>query len=86
MASLRFLVTALRTPAFDPAVLAPHRAFLDALRTRGALELAGPFADRSGGAYLLRADSLAQARAIVAADPLAASGGALIEVREWSAA
>jgi len=86
MAPMRFLVTALRMPAFDPAVLAPHRAYLDALRARGSLELAGPFADRSGGAYVLRADSLEQARALVAADPLAASGSALVDVREWTAA
>jgi len=50
------------------------------------VELAGPFADRSGGAYVLRADSLEQARALVAADPLAASGSALVDVREWTAA
>ena len=76
----------LRRPQFDPAVIAPHYAHLDQLRARGALELYGPFADRSGGAYLLRAESLEQAQAMAFADPLHTTGASDVSVREWNAA
>jgi uncharacterized protein YciI len=81
----RYLVLAMRTPAFDASVIEPHRRFLDVLRAQGRLELTGPFTDKSGGAYLLRAGSLAEANAIVAADPLATSGASRISVHEWAA-
>ncbi|HVI59681.1 MAG TPA: YciI family protein [Luteimonas sp.] len=81
----RYLVLTLRTPGFEPAVIDPHYAFLDTLRARGQLELAGPFTDRSGGAYLLRADSLEAALAVAHADPLYASGSSEVSVREWNA-
>ena len=82
----RYLVMTLRRDAFDPTMIEPHHAFLDALRARGALELAGPFTDRSGGAYLLRAEGLEAARAIAHEDPLHASGSSEVSVREWDAA
>ena len=50
----RYLVVLMRRPGFDEALVAPHLAFLDELRAQGLLELNGGFADRSGGAYLLR--------------------------------
>ena len=81
----RYLVLTLRRPQFDPAVIAPHYAHLDALRERGQLELAGPFADRSGGAYLLRADSFEAAQALAHADPLHLSGASDVRVYEWNA-
>ena len=80
----RFLVMTLRTPRFDPAVIAPHYAHLEALRAQGALELWGPFADRSGGAYVLRAGSLEDAQAMAFADPLHLSGSSEVTVREWN--
>ena len=82
----RYLVLALRTPRFDPAVLAPHREHLARLRAGGQLELAGPFADGSGGAYLVRAGDLDAARAIACSDPLHVSGASQLTVYEWSAA
>ena len=85
-AATRYLVLALRNPDFDPAVIAPHYAHLDALRARGVLELAGPFTDRSGGAYLLRAPDLAAATAIAHADPLHTSGASRVTVHAWEAA
>jgi len=81
----RYLVLTLRKPAFDPAAIEPHYAYLDALRARGQLELAGPFTDRSGGAYLLLADSLDDARAIAHTDPVHVSGSSELVVREWNA-
>ena len=80
----RYLVLTLRRPQFDPALIAPHYAHLDRLRVAGALELFGPFGDRSGGAYVLRAGSLEQAREMAFADPLHTSGASEVSVREWA--
>jgi uncharacterized protein YciI len=82
----RFLVLTLRRPDFDPAVIAPHYAHLDRLRAEGVLELAGPFPDRTGGAYVLRVETLGQAQEIAFADPLHVSGASDVSVREWTAA
>ncbi|AJC47801.1 MULTISPECIES: YciI family protein [Xanthomonas] len=80
-----YLVLAMRKPSFDERVVAPHLAFLDDLRARGLLALTGGFSDRSGGAYLLQGvDDLAQAQAIVAADPLAIHGSSDLTVYEWN--
>ena len=81
----RYLVLAMRKPGFDPAVMEPHHAFLDRLRAQEQLELTGPFTDGSGGAYLLRAESLEAALAIVHADPLHVTGSSEMTVREWNA-
>lgn len=81
----RYLVLAMRRPQFDPAVVPLHRQFLDALRAQGRIELVGPFGDKSGGAYLLRAESLEEALAIAHRDPCHASGGWDITVYEWQA-
>lgn len=82
----RYLVLARRTPGFDPAVIAPHHAHLDALRAQGRLELAGPFSDKSGGAYLMRAVDLNEATELAWTDPLHTSGASEITVFEWNAA
>ncbi|WP_295924644.1 YciI family protein [uncultured Xanthomonas sp.] len=80
-----YLVLAMRKPNFDERVVAPHLAFLDDLRARGLLALTGGFSDRSGGAYLLQGvDDLAQAQAIVAADPLVLHGSSDLTVYEWN--
>ncbi|HSO35988.1 MAG TPA: YciI family protein [Labilithrix sp.] len=82
---VRFLVLTMRKPGFDPAVVDAHYRFLDDLRARGHLELAGPFTDKSGGAYLLRASSLEEARSLAFADPVHTSGSSLVTVHEWNA-
>lgn len=81
----RYLILTLRTPQFDPGVIAPHYEHLDRLRDRGQLELAGPFTDKSGGAYLVRATDLEAARAIAHADPVHTSGSSQVSVHEWDA-
>jgi uncharacterized protein YciI len=81
----RYLVMALRKPGFDAAVVAPHRAFLDDLRVQGRLELTGAFSDQSGGAYVLLAENLDEAIAIVHADPLHTAGASQLTVYEWNA-
>jgi uncharacterized protein YciI len=51
---MKYLVLTLRKPHFDDSVIPAHYAFLQSLRDRGILEQAGPFTDRSGGAYVSR--------------------------------
>lgn len=80
----RFLVLAMRTPRFDPAVIPAHYAHLDALKAAGRLEAFGPFTDQSGGAYLVRAESLQDAQALAFADPVHLTGSSEVTVREWN--
>jgi len=75
----------MRKPTFDDAVRVAHYAFLDALRARGLLEQAGPFTDRSGGAYVIRAANLAKARALAEQDPLYIGRCSDVTVYEWNA-
>ncbi len=82
---IRYLVTTFRTPQFDPAVIEAHYVFLDSLRERGQLELAGPFTDKSGGAYLIRAENLEKAEAIAFSDPVHTSKSSIVTVYEWDA-
>lgn len=79
-----YLVLTLRTPRFDPAVIPAHYAHLDALKASGTLEAFGPFTDKSGGAYLLRAESLQDAQALAFADPVRLTGSSVVTVREWN--
>jgi uncharacterized protein YciI len=48
---------------------AEHLAYLNKLKDEGALALAGPYEDLSGGAIVLNAADEAAAEAIVAGDP-----------------
>jgi len=81
----RYLVMMMRRPAFDPAAVQPHLDFLEGLRAGGRLEMTGPFGDKSGGAYLMRATDMEEALAITRQDPAHASGGWDITVYEWNA-
>lgn len=81
----RYLVMAMRKPDFDDAVVSPHLAFLDVLRNDGKLEMTGGFSDKSGGAYVLNVESLAEAQRIAAADPLATADSSTLTVYEWNA-
>lgn len=81
----KYLITTFRTPQFDPSVIPAHYAFLDGLRECGQLELAGPFTDKSGGAYLIRAANLEEAKTIAFSDPVHTSNSSIVTVYEWSA-
>jgi uncharacterized protein YciI len=81
----RYLVMAMRRPNFDPAMVQPHVDFLQGLRTGGRLELSGGFSDKSGGAYLMRAENMDEALSIAHQDPAYTSGGWDITVYEWQA-
>ena len=78
-------VTSMRKPEFDPAAIEPHSAFLQRLREEGRLQLAGPFIDKSGGAYLIRAGDHAEARKLADQDPVHTTCSSLVTVYEWDA-
>jgi uncharacterized protein YciI len=81
----RYLVLLQRRPDFDPAVVPQHMQFLEELRSQGRNEMSGPFGDKSGGAYLLRAADMDEAREIAHRDPAHTSGGWDITMYEWHA-
>ena len=85
MAGTVYLVMAMRRPDFNDVAVQPHRDFLEALQAQGKLQLTGGFADGSGGAYVLcNVESLEQARAIVATDPLVTMHASELTVHEWN--
>lgn len=81
----RYLVLVMRNPGFDASHIEAHMQFLAGLRADDRIELSGGFSDKSGGAYLLRALSLADARAIAERDPLHIERASTITVYEWNA-
>ena len=81
----RYLVMALRTPQFQPSVIEAHQAFLERLRQSGNLEMSGPFTDKTGGAYLLRAANFEEAKALAFNDPLHITKSSVVTVYEWNA-
>ena len=88
---VQFLVhTRLAVP--DAAQINPHLeehlAFIRSLRDRGILQIGGPFFTQEGkstgnGFYVLRVDSLDEARLIAADDPLHKSGIRTAIVEPW---
>lgn len=83
---MRYLAMAMRTPQFQQSAIEPHKQFLARLKDQGLLELAGPFTDQSGGAYLIRASDLEEALSIAHQDPVHTSGSSVVTVHEWAAA
>ena len=81
----RYLVLVMRNPGFDASRIEAHMQFLAGLRAHDRIELSGGFSDKSGGAYLLRAESIADARAIAEGDPLHIERASTITVHEWNA-
>ncbi|NEW40501.1 hypothetical protein GV794_07585 [Nocardia cyriacigeorgica] len=79
----KYLVMVMRTPSFDPAVVEPHKQFLAELRDKGMLQETGRFTDGTGGAYIVLAESLDQAREIVFTDPVHTTGASEVTVYEW---
>lgn len=81
---LRYLVMAIRTPQFQPAVIETHQAFLARLRQSGQLEMSGPFTDKTGGAYLIRAANFEEAKALAFTDPVHTTQSSIVTVYEWN--
>jgi uncharacterized protein YciI len=82
---MKYLILTIRKPQFDAAVVSAHFAFLQSLRDQGILEQAGPFTDRSGGAYVIAADDFEHARQVAERDPLHVHDCSEVTVREWDA-
>lgn len=76
---------AFRNPSFQISVIEEHHAFLNQLRDKGTLELSGPFTDKSGGAYIIKAENFEQAKKIAFEDPLHLTNSSKITVYEWKA-
>jgi uncharacterized protein YciI len=76
--------TAEETPEVE-ALQQAHLAYLDGLRTRGVLVIVGPILDggvlRGTGVY--KVASLAEAQALMAADPAVQAGRFAFEVHPW---
>lgn len=76
-------------PADVKANLPAHLEYQANLERQGALVMAGPLSDDTGdlmeghGMIIYRAESLAAARALAAADPMHASGARNHTVRRW---
>ncbi|HLO03428.1 MAG TPA: YciI family protein [Symbiobacteriaceae bacterium] len=81
----RFLFYSQRTAQYNAEVLPAHFEYLAKLRAAGKIELSGGFADLSGGAVIIRAESLEEAQAIAANDPISKQGTHLLKVYEWKA-
>lgn len=79
----RYLVLTVRTSHFQQSAIEPHYAFLEALKQRGVLEMAGPFTDKTGGAYILKAADMDEARKIAKTDPVHTTGSSKVTVHEW---
>ncbi|HEY7883751.1 MAG TPA: YciI family protein [Cellvibrionaceae bacterium] len=82
---MRYLVMVIRTPDFQQSAIETHKAYLSQLRENGVLELAGPFTDSTGGAYVIKADDFEAASAIAFADPIYTSGSSSVFIYEWDA-
>ncbi len=65
--------------------LAPHAAYVERLLGEGRLVLAGPFLDDAGGLAVIEAESLEEARRVLAEDPALASGVMTGAVHPWLA-
>ncbi|MFI9404622.1 YciI family protein [Nocardia sp. NPDC052316] len=79
----KYLVLAMRTPRFDPAVIEPHKLFLKQLSERGHLVESARFTDGTGGAYFVTAESLDAAKELAFADPVHTTGSSTVTVHEW---
>ncbi|MFQ6010792.1 MAG: YciI family protein [Nitrososphaerales archaeon] len=60
-----------------------HARYIDSLRQRGILGLAGKFKDGKGGVYFLLLDSEADALRIASEDPYHSSGVREFVLKEW---
>ncbi|NCJ05119.1 hypothetical protein GS597_01015 [Synechococcales cyanobacterium C] len=67
---------------FDQYVPA-HRAFVEALIAEGRAARTGYWADSRGGMLIFRAESMAEAQAIVAQDPLIVNQCVEYELHQW---
>jgi uncharacterized protein YciI len=63
--------------------LREHGLYMLELHKRGVMQMAGSFADNSGGAAVLNVDNIESARAIADADPAVTGGLFVYELKPW---
>lgn len=80
----KYLVLIERKPSFTGNFIQGHREFLQNLREVQTLISAGGFEDQTGGAYVLQANSLEEARMIVKKDPMNQENESVYRVKEWN--
>ncbi|WP_043929735.1 YciI family protein [Bacillus sp. EB01] len=81
----KYLVFIERKPSFTGNLIPGHREFLGKLKESERLLTAGAFEDHTGGAYVLSAESLEEARETVSKDPMNDESEATYKIREWNA-
>ncbi|MCM3726653.1 YciI family protein [Neobacillus cucumis] len=81
----KYLVLIERKPSFTGDFIQGHREFLQNLREVQTLITAGGFEDQTGGAYVLQANSLEEARMVVKNDPMNHENESVYKVKEWNA-
>ncbi len=69
-------------PRFDQFVSA-HIAYVNSLNLKGHQARSGYWAERGGGMLIFTAESMDEAKSIVAADPLIANNCVDFELHEW---
>jgi uncharacterized protein YciI len=69
-------------PEFDRHIPA-HKAYVQDLIDRGHQTKTGYWGERGGGMMLFKADSLAEAEQLVAADPLVKNHCVTYQLHEW---
>ncbi len=79
-----FLVWIEHLPAFTGKSVEAHQQYLMTLQESGVLIANGPFQDRTGGAYILKARSLEEAGRIAERDPMLVDGGSAYKIKEWN--
>lgn len=79
----RFLFLSQRTDKYTAEVLPDHWAYLESLKAAGKIELSGGFADGTGGAIIVLAESLDEAKEISANDPIIKRGTHQVTIKEW---
>jgi len=80
----KYLVLIERKPSFTGNFIKDHREFLQNLREVQTLITAGGFEDQTGGAYVLQANSLEEARMVVKNDPMNHENESVYKVKEWN--
>lgn len=79
----KFLIIVLRKSNFNRDSIEPHLQFLKDLDSNHLIDMGGPFADSSGGAYVLNVKTIEEARAIAFQDPVYLSGSSTVDVYQW---
>jgi uncharacterized protein len=79
----KFLVTIERKPTFNGDSIPAHREFLQRIKGTDTLLMAGGFEDQTGGAYVIQASTLEEAKEIVSTDPMYKENESVYSVKEW---